>query len=323
MSLADQKRQQVQAQQEKQETLERLKSLESQLQSLMQHQGSLAKSLNELVSGVELVNGQMVVLQGKLQSISPKPESDSENTRLAEKILVIEQNQQEIAETLKAIEESLSKNESVQLSDGSEIKRSDVDALTMMKNLSTTQEKMTSSLNKLVTTVGNGRTVKFDTAKLEEHAVKVLDKRLEMAVQPSVDRVADSLKDVEDRVGAVGSEKFNEVTEKAHEVVKAVEGVEGKLGKLESKVTWTAVGRLCLSLLPLAAVLLVVGGLVNATVYALGIDPLLSWAWASFETADVWWAKTLIGLGTLGGVGAFGWIVWLIALGLKDTFRFW
>lgn len=192
-----------------------------------------------------------------------------------------------------------------------------------MKNLSTTQEKMTSSLNKLVTTVGNGRTVKFDTAKLEEHAVKVLDKRLEMAVQPSVDRVADSLKDVEDRVGAVGSEKFNEVTEKAHEVVKAVEGVEGKLGKLESKVTWTAVGRLCLSLLPLAAVLLVVGGLVNATVYALGIDPLLSWAWASFETADVWWAKTLIGLGTLGGVGAFGWIVWLIALGLKDTFRFW
>ena len=46
---------------------------------------------------------------------------------------------------------------------------------------------------------------------------------------------------------------------------------------VECHITWTAVGRFYLALLPLASVLLVVGGITINTVHALGIGPLLRW----------------------------------------------
>ncbi|WP_448759950.1 hypothetical protein [Actinomyces oricola] len=55
---------------------------------------------------------------------------------------------------------------------------------------------------------------------------------------------------------------------------------------VERHITWTAVGRFYLALLPLASVLLVVGGITINTVHALGIGPLLRWTWASFIEAS-------------------------------------
>ena len=87
-----------------------------------------------------------------------------------------------------------------------------------------------------------------------------------------------------------------------------VRGAERRLAALEGKVAWTAVGRMCLALLPLAATLLVLGGLTMGTAQALGLGPLLGWAWSSFAAAQVWWHKALIALATLAGVGGFGWL---------------
>ena len=75
--------------------------------------------------------------------------------------------------------------------------------------------------------------------------------------------------------------------------------------------------------LPLAAVLLVTGGLVSGVAYAAGLGPLLGWVWGSFSATEAWWAKVLIALGTLGGVSAFGAVIWWLAKRLGEDFRHW
>lgn len=88
-------------------------------------------------------------------------------------------------------------------------------------------------------------------------------------------------------------------------------------------MTWTTVGRLCLALIPLAAMLLVVGGLTMGIFHALGFGPLLGWAWASFGAASTWWAKALIALVTLGGVAWFTDLAWWLAGQLREEFGSW
>ena len=162
------------------------------------------------------------------------------------------------------------------------------------------------------------------------NAVKVLDQRLAKAVEPSVTRVEQTLTGFETKVADVGaqrvakaSQEVEKVTGKADAVVSAVRATERRLEALEGKATWTAVGRLCLALLPVSAVILVIGGLVGGVSYAAGFGPLLGWAWSSFAAASTWWAKTLIALGTLGGVAGFVALVWWLAKRLGQEFRHW
>ena len=133
------------------------------------------------------------------------------------------------------------------------------------------------------------------------------------------------------------SESLRSGTQKATEAAQAVEKVMGKadelvvsvgraerrLEALEGRLTWTTVGRICLALVPLAAVLLVLGGLTMGAFYALGFGPLLGWAWGSFEAASTFWAKGLIALATLGGVAGFMALVWRLAGRLRYEFGSW
>ncbi|WP_279305356.1 hypothetical protein [Propionibacterium freudenreichii] len=189
---------------------------------------------------------------------------------------------------------------------------------------------MAQSSAELAEAVAKRGRVVIDTAKLEQHAVKALDTRLVKAVDPSVTRIERTLSGFEQRVAAVGAVRVSQaaqeveaVVAKADEVVEAVRRAERKVEALESTVTWTAVGRLGLALLPLVAVLLVIGGLVGGVAYAAGFGPLLGWAWASFSAATEWWQKLLIAAATLAGVGAFGWVVWWLAVRLGEDFRHW
>ena len=79
--------------------------------------------------------------------------------------------------------------------------------------------------------------------------------------------------------------------------------------------------RLYLALLPLTAVLLVIGRLTMGGFYALGFGPLLSWVWSSFVVANTWWSKALIAVGTLGGIAAFAPGVWWAAKKINDELR--
>lgn len=88
-------------------------------------------------------------------------------------------------------------------------------------------------------------------------------------------------------------------------------------------MTWTAAGRLGLALLPLAVVMLVLGGLTLGAFHALGIGPLLGWAWDSFAAASLWQEKVFIALGALGGIAGFGWLVWIGVRKVADVIRGW
>ena len=143
-------------------------------------------------------------------------------------------------------------------------------------------------------------------------------------------RVEHTLEGVEQRVAAIGMQKVAEaahqvgkVTGKANELVTSVGRAEHRLEALEGRLTWTTVGRFCLALVPLSALLLVVGGLTMGVFHALGFGPLLGWAWGSFSAASTWWAKTLIALATLGGVTAFTAALWWLAGRLHDEFSSW
>lgn len=200
----------------------------------------------------------------------------------------------------------------------------------MMQRIEKQLTRTATASSELADAVRKRGTVRIDTTALTEHAVKVLDGRLAKAVETPVARVEGRLDGFDDRVTALGAQRLadasvevEKVVGKADEVVRAVNAAERRVDALASRVSWTTVGRLVLALVPLAAVLLVVGGLTMGTFYALGLGPLLGWAWDSFAAAEAWWAKTLIALGTLGGVAAFSAFVWWLAKKIKDEFGRW
>jgi len=172
--------------------------------------------------------------------------------------------------------------------------------------------------------------IRVDPGRLAAHAVGVLDDRLARAVEAPVGRLEVALSSFEERVAALGAQQAAEATEraervieKAAEVAAAVTAAERRVDALAARVTWTTVGRLGLALLPLAAVLLVVGGLTIGAAHVLGIGPLMSWAWASFDPASEWWQKALIATGTLGAVAGGAWLLHTIAVRLRNTYGSW
>lgn len=236
----------------------------------------------------------------------------------------------EIEKTLSAIAEQLSASGAVKLSDGSTVKRSDLDSYSMMQSLKSTMQTMTSALGELKQVVGNGRTVRVDIDRLSAHTVRVLDQRLSQAVEAPIKRIESTLEGFEHRVASLGADKISEAAQrldqtlaKAEEVVTTVSRTERRLEVLEGYLTWTTVGRICLALVPLAMVLVILGGLTMGAFYALGFGPLLGWAWGSFEAATSWWAKGLIALATLSGVAGFAAVVWRLGERLREEFGTW
>lgn len=295
----------------------RLDAIEAQLTTL-------TTAVNELTGYVKVMDEQhsksLTALTSQQHEQPSRPQLDDETrSRIAE-----------IERTLAAVASQLSSSEAVKLPDGSSVTRSDVDAHSMMTRIEKQLATTAQSSAELAEAVKKRGRVVIDTAGLEQHTVRVLDRRLAKAVEPSVRRIEQTLTGFETQVGEVGaqrvaeaSQEVEQATGKADEVVHAVRAAQARVEALEGKVTWTAVGRLCLALLPLAAVLLVIGGLVGGIAYAAGFGPLLGWAWGSFSATSVWWAKALIALGTLGAVAGFGAVVWWLAKRLGEDFRYW
>lgn len=236
----------------------------------------------------------------------------------------------EIEKTLAVVAKQLSASGAVKLPDGSIVKRSDVDAYLMMQSLQCRLETTTTALSELKHVVGNGRTVRVDIDRLNDYTVRLLDQRLSQAVEAPVKRVESTLEGFEHRVSSLGADKISEAAQrldqtpaKAEDVVATVSRTERHLKALEGHLTWTTVGRICLALVPLAMVLVILGGLTMGAFYALGFGPLLGWAWASFEAASSWWAKGVIALATLSGVAGFAAVVRRLGERLREEFGTW
>lgn len=312
---------------EQQQASDTSAALTSRLEAVEEQTKALTEAVNKVGGFLRAMDeAQTAALKRLSRSISQQHEQpsrpqldDATRNRLSE-----------IEKTLAEIAKQLSASGAVKLPDGEVVKRSDLDSYTMMQTLRSQLETTTSSLDKLTKTVGNGRTVQVDTRRLSEYAVGVLDQRLAQAVEGPVQRVEHTLDEVEQRVAVIGTQKASEAAQavekvigKADELVAAVGRAERRLEALEGRLTWTTVGRLSLALVPLAAVLLVLGGLTMGVFHALGFGPLLGWAWGSFTAASTWWGKALLALATLGGVAGFTWVVWKVAGRLRDEFGSW
>lgn len=310
---------------EQQSTTEMLEVWTSKLPAVEQQLSKLTKTVADLTAFVRVMDEQQEARLKRLSTSQQheqpsRPQLDDETrSRIAE-----------IEKTLAAVASQLSSSEAVKLPDGSSVRRSDLDAHAMMTGIERQLATTAQSSAELAEAVKKRGRVVIDTAKLEQHAVKVLDARLAKAVAPSVRGIEQTLAGFERQAAELGAQRtvaaaqeVERVVAKADEVLAGVRGAERRLAALEGKVAWTAVGRMCLALLPLAATLLVLGGLTMGTAYALGLGPLLGWAWSSFAAANAWWHKALIALGTLTGLTVFARSVWWVAKRLADDFGRW
>ncbi len=227
----------------------------------------------------------------------------------------------EIEKTLSAIAEQLSASGAVKLSDGSTVKRSDLDSYSMMKQLNSDLTKTTSALDELKQVVGNGRTVRVDIDRLSAYTVDVLDQRLSQAVEAPIKRVESTLEGFEHRVASLGTERLSEVHRAVEESLSRLNEARQEIEAVERRVTFVGISRLALAVLPLFASLLLVGGLVWGLGSMVGIGPLFGWAWGSFMAASLWWQKALIAAATLGGAALFVWLVLRVSRWVYEELR--
>lgn len=301
---------------EQQQIMETLETLISTVHAVEQQLVKVTKTVADLTGFVKVMDEQQDLRLTRLTSQRSAPGSTPPDDG-TKKML------SEIVKTLASVEQTLTTSKNVTLPGGESVKQSDLSAYTMMRRINTTLEGTTSASADLADAVNKRGRIVIDPDRLAEHAVRVLDARLANAVDARIG-------DFESRVAVLGaaqaaeaSRQAEEVVRRADEVVRAVNAAERRVDALAARVTWTTAGRLTLSLVPLAAVLLVAGGLTMGVAHTLGFGPLLGWAWASFAAAEVWWVKGLIAVGTLGGTVAFGGVVWWLAKKIKHEFGLW
>ena len=301
---------------EQQQTTETLEALTSTVRAVEQHLVKLTKTVTDLASFVKVMDEQQDTRLTRLTSQQREPVSTQPDDETRKRL-------SEIEKTLASMAETLSASKTVKLPSGESVKQSDLASYSMMLGIRRQIETMSSSADDLAAAVNNRGRIVIDPEKLAAHAVRVLDARLAKAVDAR-------LGELESRVASLGAAQATEAAVRAERIIGEAEGVvravsaaERRVEARSARVTWTAAGRLGLALLPLAVVMLVLGGLTLGAFHALGIGPLLGWAWDSFAAAELWWQKLFIALGALGGIAGFGWLIWLGARKLADALRGW
>jgi hypothetical protein len=152
----------------------------------------------------------------------------------------------EIEKTLAAVASQLSSSEAVKLPDGSSVRGFDLDTHLMLARIEKQLATTARSSAELAEAVKKRGRVVIDTAKLEQHTVRVLDTRLAKAVELSIGRVEQTLAGFERQVAELGAQRtvaaaqeVERVVTKADEVLAGVRGSERRLAALEGKVVWT------------------------------------------------------------------------------------
>ena len=318
MSALERIKQEQQASETSTNLMSRLDAVEEQARELTKSVNAVSGYLRAMdeAQTAALKRMERLISQQHEQPLKTQPD-DETKSRLSE-----------IEKTLSVVAKQLSDKRVVTLSDGSKVKASELQALSMMKQINEQTTTLTSALDELKKTVGNGRTVRVDMSKLSEYAVGLLDARLTEAVKEPVQRIESTLDGYEQRVADIGAQKVAEtaqkvaeVSDKANKVFASLERNERRLEDLEGRIPWTTVGKVALAVLPLFASLLLVGGLVWGFGSMVGIGPLFGWAWGSFTTASLWWQKMLIALGTLGAAALFVWIVLRVSRWVYEELR--
>ena len=233
----------------------------------------------------------------------------------------------EIEKTLSAVAKQLSASGLVKLSDGSEVKQSDLDSYSMMKQISEQMTTLTSTSEKLAEEVhAKSRVLDDEKAKrwlksVGDWIAKKVDDHFDQAVQEPVNGLRSDLQGFREEMGTLGAERLSEARTELQELLSEMRGVEEMVKRYERQVNFVSVSRIALALIPLLVALILVGGLVWGVGSMFGIGPLFGWAWGLFTAASVWWHKVLIALATLGGAAFFVWVVFRMSQWVYENLR--
>ena len=165
---------------QEQQALEMLASLMSRLDAVEAQERELTKANNAMSGFIKAMDEAHTAAFKRLEGLISQLHEQRSQTQLDDET---KNRLNEIEMTLAAVAKQLSDKRVVKLSDGSTVKRSDLDSYSMMKQLNSDLTKTTSALDELKQVVGNGRTVRVDIDRLSAYTVDVLDQRLSQAVE--------------------------------------------------------------------------------------------------------------------------------------------
>ena len=256
-------------------------------------------------------------------TLSSKP-STSETSKLdslRSDVNEIKKTLNKQSEMLSELGETVSDKRVVKTSDGSSVSASELQAHSMMKQLSNDLTKTTSALGELTAQVKAKSHVSLNAEKVAEVMSRRVTQHFDHAVQEPVDGLRSDLQGFREEMSTLGAERLSEVHRTVEKSLSELNEARRNIEAIERRVTFVGISRLALAVLPLFASLLLVGSLVWGFGSMVGIGPLFGWAWASFTAASLWWQKMLIAAATLGGASLFIWAVLRVSRWIYEELR--
>lgn len=302
-------------QQEREQSLSEMSALVEQLRNERQEDrrvlAQLIESQNSLTSMVEELS----------TSMNSGASSNAHDATL--KLGGVKKRLTSLEEAVTALGASLASSETVQLADGSSLKKSDVEALALMEKTVAMIGGLRSEHARLMSEVASKAQPRIDYDKLVAGLANLLESKLGPQIVDSTQRVEEALSAHERRLDALGEKKVTEVKESLQEATKGLETAERTAAQLKGALTWAGVGKVAVALLPVALVGLAVAMLLGIGGQLFGVGPLFGWAWASFAAAEAWWLKLIIAVVTVSGALGVCWVVYRLGKKLAEVYRGW
>ena len=308
---------------QEQQDSETLASLTLRLDAVEAHERELTKSVNAMSGFLKVMDEALTAAINQVKELISQQHEQPSQTQLDDET---KNRLSEIEKTLAEVAKQLSLSGAVKLNDGSTVTQSDLQALSMMKQINQKMTTLDSTSKELAQEVHDKSHVKLDGEVTGKWLAKKVVEHFDKAVQEPVDGLRSDLQGFREEMGALGAERLSEVRREVDETVstlnKKVDVMSLKLTQvcqkfedIERRATFVGASRIVLAVLPLFAALILVGGLVW------GFGPLFGWIWTSFTAASLWWHKLLIAIGGLGAAAFFVWVVFRMSRWVYENLR--
>ena len=299
------------------------------LDAVEAHERELTKSVNAISGFLKVMDEALTTAINQVKELISQQHEQPSQTQLDDETKI---RLNEIEKTLSALAKTVSDKRVVKLGDGSTVTESDLQALSMTKQIKEKMTVLTSASESqkesnekwfkwLIAAVKAKSTVQVDADKVADVVAQQVTEHFDQAVQKPVEGLRSDLEGFREEMGALGAERLLEARTELQGLLSEMRGVEEMVKRYERQVNFVSVSRIALALIPLLIALILVGGLVWGVGSMFGIGPLFGWAWGLFTAASVWWHKVLIALATLGGAAFFVWVVFRMSRWVYENLR--
>lgn len=249
-----------------------LEGQNSRIDALARQQKSLAgfvKTMNEQLLGSDEVQGALPKISAELTSTSPQPASTESS---------------ESSDALSGIASTLAGMSTVL--NGDSLKTSASESKAATDRLQGTAEKVIGSATKF------------------EKAAASAQKTWAATIADTGSKANEAIETVRDTVAEVAADQ---ITSRTSAAVERADRLLTVVGRVETRIGWLIVGRLAMSLVPVAVIALMVLGLLWPIGQVLGIGPIYSWAWSIVWDPQLFWVwRVLMALAALGSLLGLG-----------------